>query len=555
MDNILEVLKQLGAARVAIMGFVLVGLLIFFVFVSMRLSSPDMSLLYDDLSSMDSSAIAAKLEESSIPFKVSPDATRVTVPENEVGRARMLLAAEGLPNGGSMGYEVFDNQSGFGTTTFVQNINQVRALEGELARTISSLHSIRSARIHLVLPQRELFGRDSRQASASVFIAHTPGQRLQPGQIVAIQSLVASAVPELSAGRVSLIDSQGNLLARGDEGGGNLMTVKSEEMRRNYEDRLTQTIEDIVSRIVGFGGVRANVTADLNFDRIQTNEEIYDPASQVARSTQTTEESGLERNPPASDVSIQNNLPGVAGDLLGGSKPVSESNRVEEVTNFEISKTVRSLVREIGEVKKLSVAVVVDGTYIQPEDPEAEEIYEPRTQEELDKIASIVKSAIGYDESRGDTLEVVNMPFAKVDAGRKSPSAELLLGFERDDLLDAVEILSVVIMIILVILLVVQPMVSRLLTPRAPTMDEAMEADLLAGRNPSAALAAPDAEKFEAPEENDEMYEEEEEDNLIDMQRVKGKVKASSVKKVEDIVANYPNETVSVLRNWMSSES
>ncbi len=548
MNSFLETIKQLGPARLAIMGGVLVGLLLFFVFVSMRVSTPELELLYGDLSSVDSSTMAATLAENNISYDLSPDGSRIMVPGDQVGQARMLLAQEGLPNGGSMGYEIFDRQSGFGTTNFVQNINQVRALEGELARTISSLDGLRSARVHLVLPQRELFSRESRPASASVFVAQRPGARLENEQILAIQSLIASAVPQLEPDSVSIIDSDGNLLARGGEDDQTLLTVKAEEMRRSYEQRLTRAIEDIVGRIVGFDGVRANVTADLNFDRISTNEELFDPETQVVRSSQTIEENNVEREPPSGEVSVQNNLPGIAGDLFVDPKPAVESNRVEETTNFEISRTVRSTTREVGEIRKLAVAVLVDGTYTT--DEEGNRVYQPRTQEQLDQITTLVRSAIGYDADRGDVLEVVNMQFADIEAEDMLLDEELLFGFERGDLLDAVEIITVAIMIILVILLVIQPMVGRLLATEGPQLEDDLEAQLLAGRPMGPALEGPDGgAEFEPPSL------EEEEDTLIDMQQVEGKVKASSIKKVEDIVENYPSETVSVLRSWMSSET
>ncbi|QQG35886.1 MAG: flagellar M-ring protein FliF [Micavibrio aeruginosavorus] len=547
MNSFMETLKQLGPARLAIMGSVVLGLLLFFIFVSMRVSTPDMKLLYDDLSSVDSGAIVAKLEENEILYKVSEDGARVSVPEDSVGRARMLLAQAGLPNGGSMGYEIFDKQSGFGTTNFVQNINQVRALEGELARTISSLDQIRSARVHLVLPQRELFSRESRTATGSVFLSLRPGAQLSQEQILAIQSLVSSAVPDMKPETVSVVDSNGQLLARGGENADNMMPMKAEEMRRNYESRMTQSIEDILGRIVGYGRVRANVTAELNFDRITTNEELFDPESAVVRSSQVVEENNLERTPPSGDVSVQNNLPGIASDLLVDPKPSLEGNKIEEVTNFEISKTIRNTVRETGEVKRLSVAVLVDGTYTT--DAEGNKTYQPRAQEELDRIAALVRSAIGYDESRGDTLEVVNLQFADIETDDGSTEANLLFGFERSDLLQAVEIITVAVMIILVILLVIQPMVGRLLATEGPKLDEGTEADLLAARPMNPQLTGPDGESF-SPEQL-----EEEDDTLIDMRSVEGKVKASSVKKVEDIVDSYPSETVSVIRSWMTQES
>jgi len=546
VDSFSETIKQLGVARLGIMGAIIVGMLLFFTFVSFRVSAPDMALLYSDLSNMDSSAVAAKLEETEIPYRISPDGTRVEVPQDSVGRARMLLAQEGLPNGGSLGYELFDEQSGFGTTNFVQNVNQVRALEGELARTIGSLENIRSARVHLVLPQRELFSRESRQSSASVFLGLRPGVNIASEQISSIQSLVASAVPELNVSNVSIVDNTGKLLARGGEDAGTLMSGKAEERRLGYESRLTQKIEDQVSRIVGFGNVRATVTAEMNFDRISTNEELYDPEGQVIRSSQVTEENNTERENNAEDnVSVENQLPGVGGDLLLDTGPSLESNRIEEVTNFEISRTVRSTVREVGEIQRMSVAVLVDGRYI--EDANGNKTYEPRSEQEIQQITALVRSAAGYDESRGDTLEVVNMQFADIVVEEEFVDERFLFGFEKSDLIDIAEILTISIMIILVVLLILQPMVGRLLESERPSKnDDEIERELLAAAAPTAALAAPrEAGENEIPEE----------DSLINIQGVEGKVKASSIKKVEEIVENYPNEAVSVIRSWMTQES
>ena len=530
------------------MAAILLSLVLFFAFVSMRISTPELKLLYKDLSSLDSGAVAGKLEELQIRYDVSADGSRIMVGQDDVGRARMLLAQAGLPNGGSMGYEIFDEQSGFGTTNFVQNINQVRALEGELARTISSVENIRSARVHLVLPQRELFSRDTRASSASVFIGIQPGANIERTQILAIQSLVSSAVPDLKVDNVSVIDNNGNLLAKGDGDDTSLMSLRSEELRRNQDSRMTEKIEDQVSRVVGYGNVRAAVTIEMNFDRVSTNEELFDPESQVVRSSQLTEENNREREPLSEAVSVQGSLPGVGADLLTDNQPSSENSRLEEVTNFEISRTVRNTVREAGAIQKLSVGILVDGRYTT--DAEGNRVYEPRTQAELDQISDLVASAIGIDQSRGDVIEVVNMRFAEIDTDEEVVDARFLLGFDKGDLLDAAEIMTVAIMIILVVMLILQPMVSRLMAMEGgPSADESVEADLLAARPDKPALAAPTA-AAKAPAPAPEV-----EESMINIQGVEGSVKASTIKKVEEIVENYPNETISVIRGWMTTDS
>ena len=549
MSNLSKTMEALGPARIAVLGAVFMGLILFFIFIAMHVAQPTQSLLYRDLSSVDSAAVAAKLQEVSIPFEVSPDGAKVYVGENNLGRARMLLAEAGLPNGGSMGYELFDQQSSFGTTSFVQNINQLRALQGELSRTISTLEPVEFAKVHIVLPERELFSRESREATASVTLKLYSGAMLQREQIYGIQNLVANAVPSLKADKVTIIDTQANLLAKGgtEDETMSLMGLKSEELRRSYENRLTEVVESLVGRIVGLGRVRANVTANLNFDRVSTNAELFDPESQVARSTQSITEESLERA-RESDVSVEQNLPGLAGDFDINASPAAESNRTEEITNFEISKTIQTSVRESGEVERLSVAVLVDGNYTT--DEEGNRTYQPRSEQELDQIAALVRSAIGFDAGRGDTLEVINMPFAEIDI---APEAEktTIMGFAKNDILDFAEIGMLAVMGILVVLLVLRPLVGTLINSQIESLEDQAEQALLAAQNQNPALAAPQPA---ASPEDDDGEEIPEDTGLIDMKAVEGRVKASTARKVGEIITSHPNETVSVIRNWMSQE-
>lgn len=547
MSSFVDTVRSLGPARITILGGVFVGLLIFFVFVSAQVSKPSLTLLYGNLSSVDSANVAAKLEEMQIPFEASADGSQIRVPKNEIGRARMVLAQEGLPNGGSMGYEIFDQKNGFGTTSFVQNINQVRALQGELARTISTLDPVDFAKVHLVLPQRELFSRETQSSSASVTLKIKPAARLSREQIYGIQNLVANAVPGLKVDHVSIIDTDANLLAGGESGeAGMIDNAKDESMRRAYEERLNTAIEDMVGRIVGFNKVRAHVTADLNFDRITQNSESYDPEGQVVRSTQSVTDASNETGSGGANqpVSVQNNVPGGSSAASAGGESTN-SNRSEETTNYEISKTVKSITTQTGTVNKVSVAVLIDG--VEATDAEGKKTYQPRSQEELDKITALVKSAIGFDAKRGDTVEVVNMPFTAVDTPDIG-SDSTLFGFDRSQLLQTAEMIMLAIMGILVILLVLKPIMTSLFAAQKAAIEEARSEMLLAQAAPTApALTGPSAAEIEARIQQ-------EEDSLIDMNAVEGKVKASTVRKVGDIVASHPNETVSIIRNWMTQE-
>ena len=540
------------------------GLVIFFIFVAARSSTPGMTLLYANLSTADATDIAAKLDAATIPYRLSDDGAQVTVPQKDVGKARMLLAQEGLPHQGSVGYEIFDQKQAFGTTSFVENINQLRALEGELSRTVGTIDGVRNARVQLVLPQRELFSKDSNPASASVFLNLRNAASLGSGQVQAIQHLIAAAVPHLKAANVAIIDQSGNLLARGEaEDPNDTSAATGEEMKQKYERRISRSVEDMVGRIVGYGKVRANVTADMNFDVVARNSESYNPEGQVVRSTQTTNDANVENSSSGGSgaVTVQNNLPGLPNGGKGSSAaPANKTDHTEEVTNYEISKTVESLQRASGQVQKLSIAVLVDGRYVTdekaekpkdaPKDWEAPKKYVPRDQAELDKITSLVKSAVGYDESRGDSVQVVNMPFAEEPtalAGMSLKDDSQIMGFQKADLLGVAETITLSIVAVLVILLVLRPLATHMIasSPRqqGSTLAEEQQA-MLSGGARQAQLAGPGG----APETG-------ELETMIDMSQVEGKVKASSVQKISELVQNHPAETVAVIRSWMSQES
>ena len=438
-----------------------------------------MALLFGDLETEDSSRIVSELEGMGVPFEVRQNGRQIHVPAEQALRLRLSLAEQGLPSGGSMGYEIFDRSDSLGTTNFVQNVNLVRALEGELARTIRSIQVVKSARVHLVLPRRELFSRERREPSASVILGMRGSIRLGPEQVTAIQHLVAAAVPDLSPGRISIVDDRGSLLARGfeDKLGAGTLGADSDERRRAYELRLSRTIEELLEKTVGFGNVRAEVSAEMDFDRINTAEETFDPDGQVVRSTQTIEETVSSRDAEGTPaVSVATNLPDAGGGSDWASSTSAEQ-RTEETVNFEISKKVVNHVRDTGVVKRLSVAVLVDGTY--SEGADGEPVYEPREQAALESLATLARTSVGFDANRGDNVEVINMQFALPEEPEEE-ALELFFGFDKNDVLRMAEILVLSIVAVLVILLVVRPLLARAFEA-LPTVARAAEARLLAG--------------------------------------------------------------------------
>ena len=492
-STILDTFRSLGPVRLGIMAAVAAGVLAFFVYLTSRLATPDMSLLYAELDNQDSGQIVTRLEELNVPYRIEGNGSRIMVAQDQVARVRLQMAQEGLPSGGSIGYEIFDRSEGFGTTNFVQNINHLRALEGELARTIKSIANVKQARVHLVMPQRELFSRDRQDPSASIVLVMRSQGRIDRAQVAAIQHLVAAAVPGLKPTLVSIIDDKGTLLARGaaDDDPTQLATT-AEERRIAYETRLIRTVEEMLERTVGPGNVRAQISAEMDFDRITENSETYDPDGQVVRSTQTVEESAGSNEGQEPGVTVGNNLPDADLDQLGeGGGSQSNSSRSEETVNYEISRTVKTAVRETGLVRRLSVAVSVNGITTIGEDGET--VYEARSEEEMAQLAALVRAAVGYDENRGDTLEIVNLRFTGLDADLQAD--DTILGFEKAELMRFAELLVLGVVAILVLLLVVRPLISRVLDGdfEAGTIDP--ETGLLRGpEGMQYALAGPGGE-------------------------------------------------------------
>jgi flagellar M-ring protein FliF len=561
VNPLMQTLRNLGPVRLASLAAVALALIAFFGFIGSRLTTPGMALLYGGLDGTDSAAIAAKLEETQVPFEIKGDGAQIYVPDDQVGRIRLAMAGEGLPNGGSIGYEIFDRADALGTTNFVQQINQLRAMEGELARTVRALRQVKGARVHLVMPKRELFSRDKAEPTASVVV--TLQGALEKEQVAAIQHLVASSVPGMKTANVSVIDDKGHLLAKGgseDE----LSSANADEMRRGFELRMTQAIEELLSQTLGAGKVRAEVTTELDFNQVTTNTESFDPEGQVVRSTQTVDENEQSQESSANNnVSVANNVPNPPAAAGGGAGDTANSTvqRTEETVNYEISKKVQTEIKHSGDVKKLSVAVLVDGTYTTAED--GTRTYAARPQEELDQISTLVKSAVGFSAERGDIVEVINMQFAEPEVIDEGVS---ILGLEKTDLMRIAELVVLSLVAVLVLLLVVRPLLNRLLAiPGAAPEQFAIAGPGGAALPPgaAAALALPGSGPVDMaaltsgqPTSMGEITNIANEiEQMIDINQVEGRVRASSLKRIADLVDQHPEQAVNIMRQWMYQEA
>jgi len=540
--------KQVGAARFGVMAGVAAALTAFFLYVAGVVTEPPRTILFSGLESRDAAAVTAKLDSMAVKYDVKDGGT-VLVDADQVTKLRMALAQDNLPAAG-VGYEIFDKSDAFGTTAFVQNINLLRALEGELARSIQTIEGIESARVHLVIPERQIFSREEQTPSASVVLKSR--SRLDRGQVGAIQHLVAAAVAGLSARRVAIIDDAGTLLAGGDGSTSGAATASEQDQQTSdYEDRLRTRIESLVGSVVGVGHVRAQITADMTFDHTNVTKEEYNPDSKVVRSSQTVERNASDANGSgAQAVSVANALPGAA--QAGSSGDKSTSGSTEETTNYEINKTITTSSNDSGNLKRLSVAVVVDSDGTKARSPA-----------EMAQIEALVKSAMGFDASRGDQLQVKNMAFAKLDTGDATPAPKPLLGLDSAYWFKIIEAAILCLTALLIGLFVVRPLIHRMFAAQNGGANGILGVSPVAGALPAPAAALAATPALPAPAANGAAMARpagtaDGEAPLvalprggIDLSQIEGGFGENSIKKVGEVVSAHPEEALSIIRTWL----
>ncbi|MBF0565394.1 MAG: flagellar M-ring protein FliF [Nitrospirae bacterium] len=406
MPNLVEIVKGWSKRKiivvVTIMTMVLASLILLFSWSQ----KTDYQVLFSNLSEQDAGAIVNKLNEMKVPYKITSNS--IMVPAPKVYELRLQLAAQGLPVGGGVGFEIFD-KTDFQTTDFVQKLNYKRALEGELARTISSLMEVEHARVHLALPEKSLFVKDKDTPTASILIKVKAGRSLSPAQVQGIVHLVSSSIEGLNPNDITIIDNNGNMLTRPSDDMLGLTTTQL-EYQKKYEKDIETAIKDILEPVIGKDKVKVKTNVDLDFSRTEKTEEKYDPEGSVLRSEQSMKEKSLSAA-PGGIPGVQSNLPGKAGTQAQGQQ--SQSQKESDTTNFEISKVTSHTLVSMGNLKKLSAAVLVDGMYREKKGSK-EPVYIPRSDDELKRFDDLVKKAIGYNQARGDDVSVVNIQFEPV---------------------------------------------------------------------------------------------------------------------------------------------
>ncbi len=531
------IVNMSGARRVAVLMFMgivissLVGLM-------MWSARPDYQVLYSGLSQDDAGAVIARLRERRVPFVIDANGTIIKVPGTKIHETRLALAEDNLPTGGGVGFEIFDRSS-LGVTDFVQKVNFLRALQGELARTIIQLQAVTSARVHIVMPDRSLFAEEKRDPTASVVVGLVGGG-LGKAQVNSIVHLVASAVEGLDSKNVTVVDTRGNIMAGGEgDAETGLLSATQLAFKATLERRMERRIESMLAKVVGAGKAVARVSLDLNMQRVERTRETFDPEKQIERSIRRVKESSQSGGPVSGGVpGVQANVPEsersqTAGG--GGAAAGRKSSRTSETINFEIDKTVERIIDPVGEVKRISAAIMVDGTYTGGQAGAAPQ-FQARTQAEIDSFTQLVSAAIGLNNQRGDTIRVVSVPF---EAPAPPEEAAFVPVSQQAFVTDLIQYIVGIIALVLIFLFVVRPILNWISSmelraaPGPEALAAGMEGLALPEGMPGAGLLEEEAPKVKTAEE-------------IELEEA-----AKVYDQVYDFVEKNPESTADLIRSWV----
>ena len=522
MDNFQDFLGQLGerfnqlsqgkkVAALSLVALALASLLV----MSLWLKAPDYQLLYANLSQEDAGAIVEKLKNQKIPYEVSNGGRTIRVASDMIHETRLQLAGEGLPEGSDVGLEMFEDTP-LGMTDFIQKINFQRALQGELTRTIKTLDAVAQVRVHLVIPKDNLFRKQKPKGKASITLKLKSGKSLSEGQIQGIVHLVSASVGSIEASNVVIVDVNGNLLSGGKEPSeGAMMSTSNFKHKLRVQKELQAKIIKMLEDALGSGKVIAKISTDLDFEQVERTEEIFDPDSQVVRSENQISESSVGSIPPGGIPGVQALVPS-GEDSGSGAGQAAQRNKSNAVFNYEINKEVRRISKPVGEITKLSVAVMIDGTMAG--DP-AE--YQPRTPEEMAKYLQMVQSAVGFDAERGDVVQVENIQFDHSQLDKEKAEIE---SAEQIDL--AMEVGKLVLGLIFLIMFF-----TRVIRPIITWMTTTVE-------------VIPQTEQLGGVDNNPV---DEETKRLTEMENQADKIRKS----VNEFVGQDPKYTAGVIRKWM----
>jgi len=539
VSGLIENLKGLGNSRLMLLGGVGASLVAVIVAVAVAFSRPSMAPLFSGLDPAEAAQIVRVVEQMGVPVSLAADGSAISVPRADFARVRMAVAEKGLPSKGGSGWELFDTGGALGMTSFMQKVNRLRAMEGELARTVQALRGVEAARVHLVLPDREAFSREAPTPTASVVVRTRSGYSMERAQAVAVRHLVSSAVPGLKPSGVTVMDANGELILVDDGSGKERPGVAADGMRASIEQRVAKSIEQMLSARVGPGNVRVQVSAEVDMRKEMVRSERYNPQEQVVRSTQTVEDT--ERSAEGErNVSVQQNLPNAPG-AAGGGGTRSDRNRTEETVNYEISRTVTESTVEPGQIKRLTVAVLVNG--VMGKDDGGKPSYRDRDQAELDRIRALVQSAMGYSSERGDTVTVDSLQFVDYALDLSAPVGLGVGEILAENVMTIVQWAVMLALAAMVLLLGVRPLIGRVFS-HVEEEKAARKAAADAARAAEEAEAAAEAAKRADPHE----------DEMASINGVHGQVQALKIKRLADIIEDNPDQALKVMKAWIAPE-
>lgn len=552
-----------------ILGAVGVGGILALLFGVSLVTAPDYRLLYSQLSPASAASMVDALQKAGISTEVSPDGSTVSVPVSDVARARMTLAQKGLPSDGAPGWELFDNVSGLGMDSFMQKIDRLRAMEGELARSIETLDGVQSARVHLVLPDRQAFSTTVPDPSASVIVRAAPGRTVTQQQAMAIRNLIAAAVASMSPDRVTVLSARGDTIL-GPSGVADGVAGLS-GTRSAIEDRLQQSLEQILSARVGAGNARVMVTVELNHSRQQVVSQSFNPDQQVVRSTSTQSEHS-QKDQPNAPVGVGANLPPApAAGAAGAPNGADTNSRSNEATNYDVGNTRSETLTEPGGIKRISVAVLVNGIYDNTGSSKPD--YKPRSPQEIAQLTNLVKSAIGFDQTRGDTVSVESLRFMDYSMDLGGQPSESIGQRLANNAVSILRWLIGLAIVALALIFAVRPALKRVFDapPALPPMPqtEALQGPgaaegggatvtrVSADAPPPSAVVASASRTIptRAAPVRRPLQRNEEADGLFEAIATHGSALKRRVDAVRDFVDADPNEAMKVLRTWLAHEA
>ena len=541
----------LGRTRLVALAATGLGIVLALFFGLAAVMKPTFVPLYSDLSLAGASRIVSALEQEGFAVQLGSGGTVVSVPQEHVARARMALAEQGLPDEGAPGWELFDNASGLGMNSFMQQVSRLRALEGELARSIQTIDGIDAARVHLVLPEREAFSRTRPEPSASVIVRGRATQMIGRRQALAIRALVASAVPDLSPARVTVLTASGETILSEDGPGDVTIGAAGSAV----EERMARNITEILTARVGAGNARVQVNVDLNSERQIIRSQTFDPAQQVVRSTETREETREERNPSGDDVGVANNLPAELADAGVGPLSTNSSARTDEIVNYEIGSTQSETIREPGDVARLSVAVLVNGIYEVA--PDGSVTYAERPAEELERLAQLVRAAVGFDAVRGDTVSVDSLRFIDYSLDVGAPLSMSVMQVIAANLMTILRSLFALAIVALVLIFGLAPVLRRIWPDEGELALAGVGTGVaqLGARSDATALSGPSRIPSTHPVSVMGPGQGDYPDDLITIASVSGGVRSGRIRAIGQLVESEPAESLRVMQSWLAEET